>query len=134
MIPSPAAFVREFHEKFSLPIQRWPAAISEEQSNHRQRLLCEEVKELSEAAESGQLDHVARELADVVYIAYGTALTYGIDLDSVLAEIHQSNLTKLGPDGCPELRADGKVLKGKSFVAPDVRAVLRGQGWKLESK
>ncbi|WTA24474.1 hypothetical protein OG365_39670 (plasmid) [Streptomyces sp. NBC_00853] len=134
MIPSPAASVREFHEKCSLPIQRCPADISEELSTHRQRLLNEEVAELSEAAESGHLDHVARELADVVYIAYGTALTYGIDLDLVLAEIHQSNLTKLGPDGRPELRADGKVLKGRSFVAPDVRAVLRGQGWTPGSK
>ena len=45
-------------------------------------------------------------------MAYGTAHVYGIDLDAVLDEVHASNMTKLGADGRPIRRADGKVLKG----------------------
>lgn len=62
-------------------------------------------------------------------MAYGTALVHGIDLDAVIAEIHRANMTKLGPDGRPLLRADGKVLKGEHYRAPDVAGVLREQGW-----
>jgi predicted HAD superfamily Cof-like phosphohydrolase len=64
-----------------------------------------------------------------VYVAYGTALVHGIDLDAVIAEIHRANMTKLGPDGGVTRRADGKVLKGEHYRAPDVSEVLRRQGW-----
>lgn len=78
---------------------------------------------------TGPLDRLAHELADVVYVAYGTALVHGIDLDAVLAEIHRSNMTKIGPDGSVSRREDGKVLKGEHYEAPDVPGVLRRQGW-----
>ncbi|UQX01898.1 hypothetical protein [Streptomyces sp. RerS4] len=70
---------------------------------------------------------VAPELADVVYIAYGTALVHGIDLDAVLAEIHRADMSKPGPDGRPTLREDGKVLKGAAYRPPRVADVLRDQ-------
>jgi predicted HAD superfamily Cof-like phosphohydrolase len=79
---------------------------------------------------AGPRDRLAHELAVVVYVAYGTALVHGIDLDEVIAEIHRSNMTKLGPDGRVARRADGKVLKGEHYRAPDVAAVLRRQGWR----
>ena len=60
---------------------------------------------------------------------YGTAAVHGIDLDAVIAEVHRANMSKLGPDGRPVLRADGKVLKGDCYTPPDVAAVLRAQGW-----
>lgn len=74
-------------------------------------------------------DHVevADALADIVYVAYGTALTYGIDLDAVLQEVHRSNMSKLGPDGRPILREDGKVLKGPGYFPPAIGEVLRTQ-------
>lgn len=84
---------------------------------------------MAEVSVEGPLDKLAHELADVVYVAYGTALVHGIDLDAVIAEIHRSNMTKLGPDGSVVRRADGKVLKGEHYEAPDVSAVLRRQGW-----
>ena len=64
-----------------------------------------------------------------MYVAYGTALVHGIDLDAVIAEIHRANMTKLGPGGRIARRDDGKVLKGDHYRAPDVSAVLRQQGW-----
>ena len=52
---------------------------------------------------------------------------YGLDLDAVLDEVHSSNMTKLGADGRPIRRADGKVLKGPGYRAPDVASVLAGR-------
>jgi predicted HAD superfamily Cof-like phosphohydrolase len=103
--------------------------VSPELAAHRGELLAEEAAEVAEVAVGAPLDRLAHELADVVYVAYGTALVHGIDLDAVIAEIHRSNMTKLGPDGQVARRADGKVLKGDHYRAPDVAQVLRRQGW-----
>lgn len=130
MPSSPAALVRAFHRAFGLDARTTPAEVPAPLAAHRQALLDEEAGEVAEAAREGTLDQFAHELADVVYVAYGTALVHGIDLDAVIAEIHRANMTKLGPDGRPSFRADGKVLKGDHYRAPDVAAVLRAQGWK----
>ena len=63
-------------------------------------------------------------LGDIVYVVYGMALELGIPLSSVLAEIQSSNLSKLGEDGKPVLREDGKVLKGPDYCPPDIRSAL----------
>lgn len=123
MSRSPRHLVREFHDTFDLARADRPATVGPELAKIRQRLLEEEVGELAEAARRERLDEIARELADVVYVAYGTAITYGIDLDAVLAEVHRANMSKLGPDGRPVVR-DGKVQKGDNFQPPDVAAVL----------
>ncbi|MFJ5612899.1 MazG nucleotide pyrophosphohydrolase domain-containing protein [Streptomyces sp. NPDC093221] len=126
---SPADLVRAFHRAFGLDVRDTPTEVSPALAAHRGELLAEEATEVAEVSVTGPLDHLAHELADVVYIAYGTALVHGIDLDAVIAEIHRSNMTKLGPDGQVSRRADGKVLKGEHYEAPDVSAVLRRQGW-----
>jgi predicted HAD superfamily Cof-like phosphohydrolase len=122
--------VEDFHRAYGLPIRHEPtAAIGPDQVSLRQALIDEEVRELAEAARAGDVVGVADALADIVYVAYGTAHVYGIDLDAVLDEVHASNMTKLGADGRPVRRADGKVLKGPGYRPPDVRAVLdRGAG------
>ncbi|MEY9814779.1 putative HAD superfamily Cof-like phosphohydrolase [Streptomyces albogriseolus] len=129
MSTSPADLVREFHRAFGLDVRDTPAEISPDLAAHRGELLAEEAREAAEVSVTGPLDRLAHELADVVYVAYGTALVHGIDLDAVIAEIHRSNMTKRGPDGQVSRRADGKVLKGDDYEAPDVGAVLRRQGW-----
>ncbi|MEU5086008.1 MazG nucleotide pyrophosphohydrolase domain-containing protein [Streptomyces sp. NPDC021356] len=133
MSSSPADLVRQFHRAFGLDVRSTPAQVPPELAEHRGELLAEEAAEVAEVSVDGPLDRLAHELADVVYVAYGTALVHGIDLDEVIAEIHRSNMTKLGPDGRIARRADGKVLKGDHYEAPDVAAVLRRQGWKPES-
>lgn len=125
--------VGDFHRAYGLPIRSEPTeVIGPDQVALRQALIEEEVRELAEAAGVGDLVGVADALADIVYVAYGTAHVYGIDLDAVLDEVHASNMTKLGADGRPIRRADGKVLKGPAYRPPDVRAVLargaRGPG------
>ncbi|MFD8047568.1 MazG nucleotide pyrophosphohydrolase domain-containing protein [Streptomyces chartreusis] len=132
MSSSPADLVREFHLAFGLAARSTPAEVSRDLAAHRGDLLAEEAAEVAEVSVTGPLDRLAHELADVVYVAYGTALVHGIDLDAVLAEIHRSNMTKLGPDGQVARRADGKVLKGEHYEAPDVSGVLRSQGWAAE--
>ncbi|MGC0329122.1 putative HAD superfamily Cof-like phosphohydrolase [Streptomyces sp. SAI-170] len=129
MSSSAADLVREFHLAFGLDARTTPTEVAPDLAAHRGELLAEEAAEVAEVSVSGPLDKLAHELADVVYVAYGTALVHGIDLDAVIAEIHRSNMTKLGPDGQVARRADGKVLKGEHYEAPDVSAVLRRQGW-----
>ncbi len=69
---------------------------------------------------------VADALGDLVYVIYGMALEMGYDLREVIQEIHGSNMTKLGEDGKPIYREDGKVLKGPNYMKPNIPAAL---GW-----
>ncbi|EDY46700.1 hypothetical protein [Streptomyces sp. SPB074] len=133
-VPSPAAHLRAFHSAFGLVVRETPGRVDEATAALRRALLAEEFAEADEAAgeladDAGALAHFAQELADLVYVTYGTALTHGIDLDAVLAEVHRANMSKLGPDGSPVRRADGKVMKGPHYRAPDIAAVLRARGW-----
>ena len=129
MSSSPADLVREFHLAFGLDARTTPTEVAPDLAAHRGELLAEEAAEVAEVSVSGPLDKLAHELADVVYVAYGTALVHGVDLDAVIAEIHRANMTKIGPDGEIVRRDDGKVLKGEHYEAPDVSGVLRRQGW-----
>ena len=83
--------------------------------------------EFVDAVAASDLVAIADELADIVYVAYGTAVTYGIDLDMVLGEVHRSNMSKLGKDGRPLIRDDGKVIKSDQYFPPDVARVLELQ-------
>lgn len=122
------ARVLDFHEAFDLPREPLPTAhVGDALAQLRVRLLREEVEEFADAAERRDLVAIADALADVVYVAYGSAVTYGIDLDAVVREVHQSNMSKLDADGRPFLREDGKVLKSKRYRPPDVGRVLEEQ-------
>jgi predicted HAD superfamily Cof-like phosphohydrolase len=103
--------VREFHRAFEGPVA---AVANPRPAEWKDRIsfLQEEFDEYVEPARAGDLAAVADALADMVYVIHGTALAYGIPLDEVLAEVHRSNMSKLGLDGRPMLRADGKVVKG----------------------
>jgi predicted HAD superfamily Cof-like phosphohydrolase len=115
--------VREFHEAFGLGVATEPTP-RPENWKLRIALLREEFEEYVAAAEAGDLVEVADALADMAYVIYGTACEYGIPLDAVLDEVHRSNMSKLGADGRPVYREDGKVLKGPAFRPPDIAAAL----------
>lgn len=111
----------EFHAGFG---QSWGDGGSG--SNElRARLHEEENAELIEALQGGNQVEIAHELADVVYVAYGTAHSLGIPLDDVIAEVHRANMSKTDGNGRFVLRADGKVLKTDRYRTPDVAGVLR---------
>jgi predicted HAD superfamily Cof-like phosphohydrolase len=123
-----ATAVAEFHAAFNLPRQAQPSLdVEKSLETLRISLLEEEVGELVAATHARDLVGIADALADITYVVYGTALTYGIDLDSVLGEVHRSNMSKLDHDGKPIIRADGKVLKSERYSPPNVAAVLRHQ-------
>jgi predicted HAD superfamily Cof-like phosphohydrolase len=122
---SAAEFVAEFHEVYGCPARTSPM-LDVPEAPMRLALIDEEVQELHDAIAAGDLIETADALADIAYVVYGAALTFGIDLDAVLAEVHRSNMSKLGDDGRPIYREDGKILKGPSFSRPDIASVLAG--------
>lgn len=123
-----AAAVAAFHAAFDLPRRALPCVdVGENLAQLRVALLEEEVGEFVVATRARDLVGIADALADIVYVAYGAALTYGIDLDLVLAEVHRANMSKLDSRGRPVKRADGKVVKSDRYRPPDVRGALQLQ-------
>jgi len=86
----------------------------------RSELIAEEANETVLALNANDLIGTIDGLCDLIYVAYGTAIEAGIDLEPFWEEVHRSNLSKLGG----ELRADGKQLKPAGYSAPDLEAVL----------
>ena len=70
-------------------------------------------------------EDLAKELADILYVCYWTAAKIGIDVNEAFRRVHASNMSKLGPDGKPVKREDGKVLKGPGYHAPDLSDIVR---------
>lgn len=87
-------------------------------------LIEEELDELKEAIANDDLVEVADALTDLLYVVYGAGAAFGINLDACFHEIHSSNMSKLGEDGKPIYREDGKVMKGPNFREPALRDIL----------
>lgn len=117
--------VKEFHIAFGHPIAKTPALIDMNRANMRVSLIKEETEELVNAILEGNLVEVADALADLKYVTDGMALEYGIPLNRCSEEVHRSNMTKLGLDGKPIYREDGKILKGESFEEPNLSEILK---------
>lgn len=120
--------VREFHEAFGLGINDAPVAnISERRNKLRFELMKEENEEYFEAAQNNDLVEVADALGDMLYILCGTIIEHGMQhvIEDVFDEIQQSNMSKLGADGKPIYREDGKVLKGPNYFKPDFSKILK---------
>ena len=122
MAQSPAHMVREFHHVFGLRIADQVGFNLD--LPLRTALLHEEYHESLVAGQQQDIVEYADALADMVYVIYGTALSFGIDLDAVLTEVHRSNMSKLGDDGMPLYKPNGKVAKGPLFSKPDIAQVL----------
>ncbi|MDH3322249.1 MAG: nucleoside triphosphate pyrophosphohydrolase family protein [Flavobacteriaceae bacterium] len=119
--------VKAFHEAFGLGIKESPTAnLSEQKLKLRFDLMAEENEEYLEAAKEGDLVEVADALGDMLYILCGTILEHGMQdkIEAVFNEIQQSNMSKLGADGKPIYRADGKVMKGPNYFKPNILRVL----------
>lgn len=125
------AAVAEFHQAFGLGISEEPRADLGPATNQlRFRLMQEENEEYLEAAASDDLVEVADALGDMLYILCGTILEHGLQhkIEEVFDAIQKSNMSKLGADGKPIYREDGKVLKGPGYFSPDIPTVLNGSG------
>lgn len=117
------AMVQAFHSKFGILVQTAPADLNEETKQLRVRLIQEEFDELKEAMATGNLAAVAKEMADLLYVTYGTAVSYGIDMEPVFHEVHRSNLSKVGG----YKRADGKWVKPPTYSPADVEPIVEAQ-------
>lgn len=118
------AMVEEFHRKFSIVAQVTPTDLNEETKRLRVRLIEEEFDELKESMAGGDLAAVAKEMADLLYVVYGTAVSYGIDMDPVFREVHRSNMSKVGG----YKREDGKWVKPATYSPARIEPILAEQG------
>ena len=115
--------VRDFHKAFGQRIGEKPEFPDEDERKLRVKLLKEEFIEYMDGESFNDLVEVADALADIIYIACGTAVSYGIPLDDVFAEVHRSNMAKL-VDGKVIRREDGKIQKPEGWTPPDIKGVL----------
>ena len=119
--------VHEFHTAFGLGINDAPIAnIGADRNLLRFNLMKEENEEYFEAAQNGDLVEVADALGDMLYILAGTIIEHGMQhkIVEVFDEIQRSNMSKLGEDGKPIYREDGKVLKGPNYFKPNIAEIL----------
>jgi len=118
--------VREFHRVFNHPVGLAPSFPSPKKPMDTLRiaLIEEELQELKDALANDDIVGVADALGDLEYVVNGAALVWGINLPEVVKEIHRSNMTKLGADGQPIYREDGKILKGEFYEKPNLERVL----------
>lgn len=135
------SLVREFHEKFGHPIAQNINVGTEELRRLRVNLILEEAiefamacgycvdvnngeVELVKAIAEPNLVEMADGLGDLRYVVDGANLVFGFPQVAILQEIHNSNMSKLGADGKPILREDGKILKGPNYFKPNIAAIL----------
>jgi predicted HAD superfamily Cof-like phosphohydrolase len=115
--------VIDFHKAFGQKVGDKPELPDINERGLRMKLLREEFEEYMEAEEENDLVEIADALADLIYIACGTAVSYGIPLDKIYDEVHRSNMSKL-VDGKPIYREDGKVMKPEGWSPPDIKGIL----------
>lgn len=121
------AAVQEFHDAFNLGSKQSPMAnLGDEKNKLRFELMREENEEYLEAANNSDLIEVADALGDMLYILCGTIIEHGLQfkIEDVFNEIQRSNMSKLGADGLPIYREDGKVLKGPNYFKPNIKEIL----------
>ena len=119
--------VKSFHTAFKLGYRETPKAdLGLEKNMLRYKLMREENEEYLEAANNNDLVDVADALGDLLYILCGTIIEHGLQykIEEVFDEIQRSNMSKLGEDGEPIYREDGKVLKGPNYFKPDIASIL----------
>ena len=116
---------KEFRTKYNLQSSR-----SKDKRSYQKNLIVEEFKEFLEA--EGMLfrkndtieSEALKELADLIYVCYQYAENMGWFLDEALDRVHLSNMSKLGEDGKPIYREDGKVLKGPNYKPPSLTDLI----------
>lgn len=113
--------VAEMMNAFEQHIETGGAKVPDEETKKlRIKLIDEELHETLNAMEDDNLVAIADGIADSIVVLLGTALSYGIPLDKVWDEVHISNMAKLGGDGKPHRRPDGKVMKPNGWIPPDI--------------
>ena len=116
--------VGDFMEAFGQSVEMEPTWPDFNIRELRLELIQEELEELSDAVADRDMIQIADALTDLLYVVYGAGHSFGIDLDECFEEVHRSNMSKLGENGRPIHREDGKVLKGPGYFEPDLEGIL----------
>ena len=124
---SNAEKVKDFMVAFEQEVKKEPEWPDEDTVNLRIDLIEEEYNELKQAVYSydGSMVDVADALSDILYVVYGMAHAFGIDIDKCFEEVQQSNMSKLGDDGKPIYNDAGKVMKGPKYFMPDLNKFIK---------
>lgn len=123
--------VGTFMKAFGQEVKTEPELPDDSTVDLRLDLIEEEFQELLHAIHDGRLTEeqrmieVADALTDILYVTYGAGHAFGIDLDRCFNEVQRSNMSKLGEDGKPIYREDGKVMKGPGYSEPDLKSILQ---------
>jgi predicted HAD superfamily Cof-like phosphohydrolase len=120
--------VKLFHSSFGLGISEVPKShLGDAVNLLRYNLMKEENEEYLEAVQNNDLVEIADALGDMLYILCGTIIEHGLQykIEEVFDEIQRSNMSKLGADGQPLYREDGKVMKGPNYFKPDFSTILK---------
>ena len=128
MIKKELDSVKLFHKKFNINYLNVPKAnIPEEIKELRFKLMEEENLEYLKASKENDIVEIADALGDMLYILCGTIISHGLQnkIEEIFQEIQSSNMSKLGDNGKPIYREDGKVLKGPNYFKPDIRKILK---------
>lgn len=121
----------EFHKKFGRTINIKPTLVSEKDASLRANLIIEEAQEFLTATKERNIIEIADAIADLLYVVYGAAVTYGIDAQAVFTEVHRSNMTKIWEDGTIHHREeDGKIIKPSTYSPANIENVLKFLGWR----
>lgn len=119
--------VKEFHTAFRIGHSETPRAdLGGVKNELRYNLMKEENEEYLEAVRNNDIVEIADALGDMMYILCGTIIEHGLQhkIEEVFDEIQRSNMSKLGEDGTPIYREDGKVMKGPNYFKPDFSKIL----------
>ena len=107
--------VKKFHEKFNQPFLKMPSLAPRDRWEFRYSLMSNEVEEYRGGARNGDLENIAKELADILYAAYGTILEHGLQdvMEEIFEEVHRSNMSKD--------YHEYKMIKGPGYVKADIK-------------
>lgn len=120
--------VRDFHEKFNQAIDKKLDPSTQDLRSFRENLIYEEAEEVYDELNPDPInwpisyskERLTKELCDLLYVVYGTGVTFGLPLDEAFKLVHESNMSKLDENGRPIYREDGKVLKGPNYKPVDL--------------
>jgi predicted HAD superfamily Cof-like phosphohydrolase len=120
--------VLEFHKAFNLAVNEKKTQkllqlrfdLHDEEHNE----VANEFANLAEARTPDEIREakicLTKEIADNIYVLLGTAVALGLPIVEVFNATHESNMSKLGEDGKPIYREDGKVLKGPNYKPAEI--------------
>jgi len=117
---TPQEMVTQFVDRMGQPMDR-EYKLGSDLEDFRFTLIREEFYEVVDETEP---HNRLKELADLLYVIYGYAVTFGWDLDEAFRRVHESNMSKLGDDGKPIKDNNGKVMKGPNYKRPNLKDLV----------